>query len=215
MEKLHYLAVEGPIGVGKTSLATMIAKDLGGRLILEEAKQNPFLGSFYMNPENFAFQTQLFFLVSRYKQQSKLKQQDLFNQVTVSDYIFAKDQIFAQLNLSQDELDLYNRIYQLLDSSLPKPDVVIFLQASPDVLMSRIKKRDDEFEKGIHPDYVEKLSQAYARFFFQYNDTPLLVANTSGIDFVKDKKDYETLKKELYYMLKSGKDKHYVTIDSR
>ncbi len=215
MDQLRYIAVEGPIGVGKTSLTTMLAQDFKGRLILEEASENPFLGPFYQNPDQYAFQAQIFFLLSRYRQQVELKQQDLFNQVTVCDYIFAKDQIFASLNLTPEEMDLYDKVYQLLDARLPKPDLVIFLQANADVLMNRIKKRKISYENGMDGEYIDALSQAYSRFFFRYSDTPLLVVNTSGIDFVKNEKDYDTLKKELLGMLKSGKDKHYVTIDSR
>lgn len=215
MNKLRYIAVEGPIGVGKSSLATMLAEDFKGRVILEEAFENPFLGPFYENAEQYAFQAQIYFLLSRYRQQVELKQQDLFSEVTVCDYLFAKDQIFASMNLLPEELDLYDKVYQLLDARLPKPDLVIFLQASPDILLSRIRKRKVAFEKGIRPEYIEKLSQAYNQFFFKYNDSPLLVVNSSGIDFVKNKKDYETLKKELYDMWKGGKEKHYVTIDTR
>lgn len=215
MEKLRYLAVDGPIGVGKTSLAKMLAEDLGARLVLEEAAENPFLGHFYQDPQRHAFQAQIFFLLSRYRQQVELKQQDLFNQITVCDYVFAKDQIFASLNLSPDEMDLYNNVYQLLDAQLPKPDLVIFLQANPDILMSRIKKRKADYEKGLKGEYVEGVSQAYSQYFFQYSDSSLLVVNTSGLDFVKNPKDYDTLKKELYHMWKGGLEKHYVTIDSR
>lgn len=215
MNALHYVAVEGPIGVGKTSLTQMLAQDLNARLILEEAYENPFLGAFYNNPGQFAFQAQIFFLLSRYRQQLAIKQQDLFNQLTVCDYVFAKDQIFASMNLLPEEMDLYEKIYQLLDARLPKPDLVIFLQASPDVLMTRVKKRKIDFEKGLRQEYLEELSQAYSRYFFQYADTPLLVVNTSGSDFVKNPKDYEIIKKEMYAMLDKGLQKHYVTIDSR
>lgn len=215
MESLRYLAVEGPVGVGKTSLATMLAKDLNARLTLEEASGNPFLGRFYENPRQYAFQAQIYFLLSRYRQQVELIQQDLFNHTTVSDYLFARDEIFASINLTQDELDLYNKVYQLLGERLPKPDVVIFLQANEDVLMRRIKKRKISYEQGIGQEYVGRVAQAYSQFFFRYTQSPLLVVNTSGIDFVKDKKDYETLRKELYYMWKNRMEKHYVTIDSR
>ena len=213
-QQLRYIAVEGPIGVGKSTLAKMLADDLNGRVILEEAKENPFLAHFYENPEQYAFQTQLFFLLSRYRQQIELKQQDLFTQATVCDYLFAKDQIFASMNLSPEEMDLYNNIYSMLDARLPKPDLVVFLQADPDVLHKRIRKRKALFEKGIEFSYIETLSQAYSQFFFNYTDTPLLVVNTSGLDFVKNKNDYDMLKKELYHAYKSGKQKHYVTIDN-
>jgi len=215
VDSLNYLVVEGPIGVGKTTMAQMLAQDLGARLILEEASQNPFLGPFYENPEQYAFQTQLFFLLSRYRQQLELKQQDLFKQITVCDYLFAKDRIFASMNLTEEEMDLYDNIYSLLDARLPKPDLVIFLQATPDVLMERIAERGDDIEEPIQYEYVEALSQAYSQYFFQYNDSPLLVVNCSGIDFVNNPKDYDIIKKEIYELWRSGKQKHYITIDSR
>lgn len=215
MQNIRYIAVEGPIGVGKTTLATMLAEDFDGKLVLEEVAQNPFLSSFYANREQFAFQVQLFFLLSRYKQMQEIKQIELFNQVAVSDYFFAKDQIFASMNLSQEEMDLYDKVFELLDAKLPKPDVVIFLQANPEILMKRIKKRKASYENDLKGDYVEELAQVYNKFFFQYADTPLLVVNTSGTDFVNNRKDYEILKQELYRMMKSGMKKHYVTIDSR
>jgi len=196
-------------------MAQMLAQDLGARLILEEASQNPFLGPFYENPEQYAFQTQLFFLLSRYRQQLELKQQDLFKQITVCDYLFAKDRIFASMNLTEEEMDLYDNIYSLLDARLPKPDLVIFLQATPDVLMERIAERGDDIEEPIQYEYVEALSQAYSQYFFQYNDSPLLVVNCSGIDFVNNPKDYDIIKKEIYELWRSGKQKHYITIDSR
>lgn len=215
MDRLRYLVVEGPIGVGKSTLAAMLAEDLKARLVLEEASQNPFLGTFYQNRDLHAFQTQLFFLLSRYRQQMELKQQDLFNHITVCDYLFAKDRIFASLNLSPEELDLYHRVYDLLDERIPKPDLVVLLQASSDVLKTRIKKRNAEYEKGMEAAYVDAVAQAYNKYFFKYQAAPLLVVNTSGIDFVNNQKDYAVLKKELYAMWKSGKDKHYVTIDNR
>ena len=215
LDNIKYIAVDGPIGVGKTSLARMVAEDYKARIIYESPDENPFIQNFYDDPVNHAFQTQLFFLLSRYRQQTELKQQDLFEQKIVCDYVFAKDLIFARLNLTDDEYTLYSQIYTLLDQRLPKPDVVIFLQASPDILMKRIKKRCKGYEKTISPDYVLKVSQAYSQFYFQYSDTPLLIVNTSGLDFVKHAKDYEMLKKELFTLLKSGKDKHYVTIAPR
>lgn len=215
MKELRYIAVEGPIGVGKTSFTQMLSNDFKARLILEEASENPFLGLFYDNPQMYAFQAQIFFLLSRYRQQVEIKQQDLFSQKTVCDYIFGKDQIFASMNLTPEEMDLYDKVYQLLDARLPKPDLVIFLQASPDVLMSRIKKRKIPYEKGMEPGYIDALSQAYSRYFFQYSDTPLLVVNTSGSDFVKNPGDYATIKQEMMMMWEKGLEKHYITIDSR
>src|SRR5687768_15859119 len=195
MDALKYIAVEGPIGVGKTALTQMLAQDFGARLILEEPDENPFLPLFYQDATKHAFQTQLFFLLSRYRQQIQLKQQDLFQQRIVCDYVFAKDHIFAQINLTRDELDLYNQIFKLLDQQLPKPDVTIFLQASPDVLAKRIKKRNKAYEKRIDPNYLKTLSQAYSEFFFRYSDSPLLVLNTSDLDYVNNPDDYATLKK--------------------
>ncbi len=196
-------------------MAQMLAQDLGARLILEEASKNPFLEPFYENPQQFAFQTQLFFLLSRYRQQLELKQQDLFQQTTVCDYLFAKDRIFASMNLTEEEMDLYGNIYSLLDARLPKPDLVIFLQATPDVLMERIAERGSSIEEPIQFEYVEALSQAYSQYFFQYNESPLLVVNCSGIDFVNNPTDYDIIKKEIYELWRSGKQKHYITIDSR
>jgi deoxyguanosine kinase len=213
MDDIRYIAVEGPIGVGKTALARMFAEDAGARLVLEEPDENPFLPQFYQDVTQYAFQTQLFFLLSRYRQQVQLKQQDLFQQKVVCDYIFAKDHIFAQLNLTPDEMDLYNQIFHLLDKQLPKPDVVVFLQANPDVLVKRIKKRNKSYEQAIDPDYVRTLAQGYSEYFFSYRATPLLVVNTSDLDFVGRPEDYATLRKELIYLVKSGKPIHYVTIN--
>jgi len=215
VDRLKYLVVEVPIGVGKTTMARMLAQEFSARIVLEEANKNPFLGPFYDNPEQYAFQTQLFFLLSRYRQQLELKQQDLFNQVTVCDYLFAKDRIFASMNLSEEEMDLYDNIYSLLDARLPKPDLVIFLQANPDVLMERIDDRGDPVEEPIRHEYVKALSQAYSEYFFQYNDSPLLVVNCSGIDFVNNPQDYDIIKKEIFELWRSGKQKHYITVDSR
>lgn len=215
LEKIKYIAVEGPIGVGKSSLVKILAEDYKAKPIYENPDSNPFISQFYEDPARYAFQTQLFFLLSRYRQQLELKQQDLFEQKAVCDYLFAKDMIFANVNLTDDEFNLYLQIYKLLNQRLPKPDVVIFMQASSEVLMKRIKKRNKDYEKGIDPNYVLRLSQAYSQYFFQYQETPLLIVNTSGLDFVKRIKDYEMLKKELFYLLKSSKQKHYVTINPR
>lgn len=215
MERIKYIAVEGPIGVGKTTLAQMLAQDYDARAVFETPSENPFLPQFYDEPTRHAFQTQLFFLLSRYRQQVELKQQDLFSQRVICDYVFAKDLVFAHLNLTEDEFNLYTQIYKLLDQRIPKPDVVIFLQAKADVLMKRIKMRNVKYESNIDPDYVFKLSQSYSQFFFQYHEAPVLVVNTSGLDIVNHIRDYEMLKKELFYLLNSGQEKHYVTIDPR
>jgi deoxyguanosine kinase len=215
LERLKYIAVDGPIGVGKTSLAKMLAQDLEARVAYENPDDNPFIENFYEDVNRYAFQTQLFFLLSRYKQQMSLRQQDLFEQKVVCDYVFSKDLVFARLNLTDDEFDLYYQIYNLLDQRLPKPDVVVFMQAQPDILMKRIKKRSKDYERQITPEYILQVSQAYSQFYFQYTETPLLVVNTSGLDFVKHEKDYELLREELVTLIKSGKDKHYVTIAPR
>ena len=189
----RYIVVEGVIGVGKTSLVNILAERFGGRKVLEVVEENPFLSSFYSDRDKYAFQTQLFFLLSRFRQQQELFQQDLFRKLTVSDYLFAKDRIFATLNLSEDELALYERVFEALGPRVTKPDLVIYLQARLDVLQTRIKKRGRDFERRIDPTYLERLTRAYNDFFFHYGDTPLLVVNTSDIDFVNNPEDLEGL----------------------
>jgi deoxyadenosine/deoxycytidine kinase len=212
---LRYISVEGPIGVGKTTLANRLAEEFKGRLVLEEAEDNPFLPAFYKDPQAHGFQTQVFFLLSRYRQQKNLGQQDLFQQVTVSDYIFAKDKIFAQMNLIPEELNLYYNLYTLLNTQVVKPDLVIFLQASVDVLRQRIKKRGIPHEKHISGKYIEDLCQAYNQFFFQYDETPLLTVNCTEIDIVRKEGDYKNLLREILHMKKTKLEKHYVSISSR
>ena len=189
----RYIAVEGPIGVGKTSLAKLLAERLEGRPVLESVEENPFLPAFYKEPSANAVKTQLFFLLSRYQQQQALSQADLFAQVTVSDYVFAKDRIFATLTLSPDELGLYERVYAALGPRVVQPDLVIYLQARQDVLLQRIKRRARDYERHFDADYLAKLARAYNDFFFHYGDTPLLVINTSDIDFVHNEADLDNL----------------------
>ncbi len=192
-DRARYIVVEGPIGVGKTSLAGILAKNLKARTVLEVVEENPFLASFYGDRAKFAFQTQLFFLLSRFRQQQELWQQDLFAQVTLSDYLFAKDRIFASLTLDANELALYEKVWELMGPRIIKPDLVIYLQARVEVLLSRIKKRGRDFERRFDPDYLSQVCRAYNDFFFHYNETPLLVVNTSDIDFVADPGDLDPL----------------------
>jgi deoxyadenosine/deoxycytidine kinase len=196
VEKSRYIAIEGPIGVGKTTLAQALADRMGGRIVLEAVEENPFLPAFYEDRKKHALQAQLFFLLSRYQQQQELFQQDLFNQVTISDYLFAKDRIFASLTLDPNELALYERIWQVLGTRIVKPDLVVYLQARPDVLASRIRKRGRDFERQIAPEYLDAVSRAYGDFFFHYEETPLLVVNTSEID-LGDEGDLDALLKEI------------------
>jgi deoxyadenosine/deoxycytidine kinase len=186
----RYIVVEGPIGVGKSSLTNILAERMNARRVMEVVEENPFLASFYSDRAKYAFQTQMFFLLSRFKQQQELFQQDLFRTNTVSDYLFAKDRIFALLTLDPNELGLYDRVFDALGTRVMKPDLVIYLQARMDVLVHRIKR---EFERKFDTGYLEELCRAYNDFFFHYNDTPLLVVNTSDIDFVNDEGDLHNL----------------------
>lgn len=189
----RYIVVEGVIGVGKTSLTKLLATRLGGRLNLEVVEENPFLAKFYRDREAYAFQTQIFFLLSRYRQQQGLGQQDLFNATLVSDYLFAKDRIFANLNLADDELALYGQLATILEQRVLKPDLVIYLQARTEVLQQRIRWRGRSFEQDMEPDYLEALNGAYSYFFHHYKDAPLLVVNTDNLDFVNVPGDFELL----------------------
>ncbi len=209
----RYIGIEGPIGVGKSSLAQILARKFGARLVKEEVSNNPFLERFYEDPRKYSFQTQLFFLLSRYRQQRELSQGNLFESGVVCDYILAKDKIFALINLEDDEVSLYESIYKLLASTLPKPDMVIYLQARPEVLLSRVRKRGIAYERNISLDYLRTLSDAYNEYFFHYNETPLLVVNTSEIDFVESPRDLEHLVREVK-SVKRG-TQHYIPLGSR
>jgi deoxyguanosine kinase len=210
MELPRYIAIEGPIGVGKSSLTRKLAEGTGAKMILEEPESNLFLPQFYKDRKKYSLQTQILFLVNRYLQQKKLVQQDLFSKRVVCDYLFSKDRIFAALNLNKEDLFLYEKIYSLLDTELPKPDLVIFLQASQNVLLKHIKKRGIGYEKNIDQDYLIDLMDAYNRYFFSYQETPLLVVNISDIDFVKSKADYDSLVHEI--ISEKRGTKHYVSI---
>lgn len=196
----RYIVIDGPIGVGKTSLATLLAPELNARLIFERAEENPFLTDFYHDPARFRFQTQIFFLMSRFAQQEEFSQHDLFNQVTISDYLFAKDRIFAYLNLNDHELALYEQIYKMIEPRIVRPDLVIFLQADTETILRRIKQRARPFEKDVSRDYIEAVNEAYSHYFFRYTETPLLVINTSDIDFVHNPQDLDDLIRQILSM---------------
>lgn len=206
------IAVEGPIGVGKTTFVELLASHLNATKILEDIS-NPFLKDFYHDVPGAAFQAQLFFLLTRYQQQQSLAQADLFQHPIICDYIFPKDKIFAYLNLSDSELMIYERLYTLLEPNIPKPDLVIYLQASLDVLVQRIKKRNVDYEKTISREYLKELAQAYNYFFFHYKLSSLLVINTSEIDFVENSADMEDLVQMIKTMGKGTK--YYVPLGSR
>jgi deoxyadenosine/deoxycytidine kinase len=209
----RYIAVEGPIGVGKTALARRLATEFGSRLLLEQVDENPFLRKFYEDPEKYAFQAQIYFLLERYRQQCELGQLDLFEQGTVADYLFAKDGIFAGINLNADEFHLYQQIFQLLDRHLPRPDLVIYLEARPDVLLRRLRKRDRDYERGIGEEYLAKLTEAFRNYFHHYTEAPLLVVNCSDIDFVGHGGDLADLIREIRGMRQGVQ--HYIPLGSK
>jgi len=206
LQTLRHIVVEGTIGVGKTSLARRLAASFNAALMLEDAEDNPFLERFYRNPRSAALPAQLFFLFQRARQLEVLRQQDLFATLHVSDYLFDKDRLFAQLNLEADELNLYEQVYARLAIDIPRPDLVIYLQAPADVLLQRIARRGIRYEQQIERAYLERLNHAYASFFYDYRAAPLLIVNAAQADFVNRDQDYEQLLTELL-RVKSGR--HY------
>ena len=193
----RYVVVEGTIGVGKTSLAKRLAESFNASLVLEEAKDNPFLDRFYRNPQQGALPAQLFFLFQRAKQLEVLNQQDLFASTHVADYLFDKDRLFAGVNLDADELALYEKVYSRFSLEMPTPDLVIYLQAPTDVLLERIARRGIDYEQQIERSYLEKLNAAYASFFHDYRAAPLLIVNAAQADFINREQDYQQLLTEL------------------
>lgn len=209
----HHIVIEGSLGVGKTSLAVMLAEKISGQTLLERTEENPFLVKFYQNPKKYRFQTQIFFLLHRYQQASEIRQIGLFKRSIISDYLFDKDRVFARANLDDNEFWLYDQLFKLLKKRITPPDLVIFLQATTDVSMKRIKKRDKEYERSISYRYLEEINQSLNEFFFHYSDSPLLVINSSKIDFVNVPEDFEDLVKQIK-RIKSG-TQYYVPMGSK
>jgi deoxyguanosine kinase len=201
-----FIVIEGPIGVGKTSLAKRLSQTLNGQLILEQADENPFLERFYKNPRAAAFQTQLFFLFQRARQLDVVRQQDLFGDTRIADYLLEKDRLFARVTLDDAEYGLYEQVYERVVVDAPKPDLVVYLQAPVDVLMDRIGKRGIRYEQSIDRAYLERLTQAYARFFHSYDAAPLLIVNSAAIDPVTNERDYQLLFSEI---IKSRRGRHF------
>lgn len=190
----NHICIEGVIGAGKTSLCQLLSEQCDGKVVLEKVEENPFLSRFYKNRSAYAFQTQLWFLLARFKQLSEeLVQQDLFHSMVFADYMLAKDRIFAQINLDENELMLYSALAEVLDKKVPRPELVIYLQASTDVLLQRIEKRGRPFEFNMDRSYIESLNEAYNHFFFHFEDCPLLIINTNEIDFVAATEDLDTI----------------------
>ena len=193
MKTAYHIAIEGSIGVGKTSLAKLLAERLEGRLVLEKFDENPFLEEFYKNPDHYAFQTQLWFLLSRYRQQQDLQQMDLFTSALISDYMFVKDRLFAALNLNDNEMQLYDMVARILEKNIVQPDLVIFLQSDTERLMENIKKRGRDYEVSMDWKYIDALNQIYNEYFFRYDKSPLLIINSNDIDFVNNESDLDAI----------------------
>ena len=200
--EMRHIAIEGVIGVGKTSLAKLIAEKLSAKIVLEKFEENPFLPKFYEDTERYAFQTQIFFLLSRYKQQQDLRQADLFHRFLITDYIFEKDKIFAYLNLADDELKLYENLLGTIEHAVPTPDLVVYLQSNVTRLLGNIRQRGREIERNMSEQYIRDLNEAYNYFFFRYKSAPLLIVNTTQIDFVHNNDHLNDLLAEI---LRPGK----------
>jgi deoxyadenosine/deoxycytidine kinase len=204
--KPGFIVVEGPVGVGKTTLAKRLAESFNTDLLLEGADENPFLNGFYENKKNVAFQTQLFFLFQRAQQMQDLRQADMFRPVHVADFIMEKDRLFAELTLDEEEFKLYQQVYQHLTIDAPIPDLVVYLQASVDVLRKRISHRGRDYEHSMSRGYLSRINESYAHFFHNYNQSPLLIVNAEEIDLVNNENDYMLLLDQIR-RVKSGR--HY------
>lgn len=201
-----YVVVEGPIGVGKTSLAQKLSQAFGSDLLLERPEENPFLDRFYQARKQFALPTQLFFLFQRARQMQEWKQRDLFAPTRVADFLLEKDRLFARLNLDDDELRLYEQVYEQLKIDLPVPDLVIYLQAPVEVLLERVRRRGIVFERSIDRDYLERLNEAYTHFFYHYSSAPLLMVNAAEVNFVESESDFRSL---LAYIRSARTGRHF------
>ena len=209
----QFIVIEGPLGVGKTILARMLAEEFNGQMVLEDVEGNPFLANFYQDPKKYGFQTQIFFLLRRYQHASEINQLGLFKRAVISDYLFDKDSIFARTNLNEDEFWLYENLFRILKKRITPPDLVIFLQAKTEVLLERIRTRGRKYERSINFKYLEKINQAFNNFFFHFDACPLLVVNASEIDFVHVPEDFEDLVEQIKKM-KSG-TQYYVPLSAR
>jgi len=196
--EIRYIAIEGVIGAGKTTLSNMLGETLNANVVLEKFEENPFLKDFYRDPDRYAFQTQIFFLLTRYKQQRDLFQADLFHRFLVTDYIFEKDKIFAYLTLADEELKLYETMIGSIEHNVPTPDVVVYLQSSVPRLMENIKRRGRSYEAEMSETYIRDLNEAYNYFFFRYKATPLLIVNAVEMDFVNNRDQYEDLVRAIF-----------------
>jgi len=193
MDNPEFIVIEGPIGVGKTTLAKKLAQSFGSELLLEGAAENPFMTRFYENPKAAALSTQLFFLLQRARQMQEIRQADMFNPVRIADFLMEKDRLFAELTLDEDELKLYEQVYEQLTIDVPEPDLVIYLQAPVEVLLGRIENRGLQHERLIEAAYLQRLSDSYVDFFYHYTDAPLLIVNAADIDFANNENDYQQL----------------------
>jgi len=200
LEEYRHIVIEGPIGVGKTSLAKRMASHLRGELLLEKPGDNPFLERFYEDMRRYALPTQLFFLFQRADQLKGLVQADMFARPIVSDFMLEKDPLFARLTLSDAEYDLYHKIFHHLQPAAPAPGLVVYLQAPPAILIERVKRRGNMFERGISPEYLQRLSESYARFFHQYDAAPLMIINSENLNFADNQADFNLLLQQIEKM---------------